>query len=39
MNELGQRSGRSLRPSPRQAGQARSNGLRLLEPEVWHLAA
>jgi hypothetical protein len=39
MNELRERSRRSLRPPTREAGQARKHGMRLLEPHVRDLAA
>jgi hypothetical protein len=39
MNELREGSRRSLRPTIREAGQARKHGMRLLEPHVRDLAA
>ena len=39
MDELGQRGRRRLRPSAREAGQAREHRVRLLEPDVRDLGA
>ena len=39
MDEFGQRSRRGLRPPPREAGQAREHGVRLLEPDIRDLGA